>query len=120
MRGRGTPLATRLIVVFVAITLIATLAAGVPAYWLIRSELEQQTWSRVEDAHRVTGRLIDAEGARLADLVRLTSERPTLQRLMQPASVDDLPSYLETLQGSTHLDILVVTNVRGQRLAGTE
>lgn len=120
IRPNVTPLATRLIVAFVAITLVAALAAGAPAYWLIRSELERQAWSRVEDGHRVTGRLIDAESARLADLVRLTSERPTLQRLMMPDGIESLPAYLETIHSTTNLDFLTVTNLRGQTLAGTE
>jgi PAS domain S-box-containing protein len=112
-------LATRLIAAFVIMILVTSIAAGVPAYVLIRSELEQQTWSRVEDAHRATGILLEGERARLSDLVTLTAQRPTLQRLLRGGRTADFEEYLQTLQQSVDLDLLAVYDVEGNFLART-
>jgi PAS domain S-box-containing protein len=113
-------LSTRLIVTFVAVIVATTVAAGVPAYWLVRSQLEQQAWARVADGERITLALLEAEQARLADLAALTAQRPTLQTLLEgggPANA--LSDYLRAFQTSVELDMLVVRDASGQPLAGS-
>lgn len=115
-RARLNHLAARLITSFVSISLLTTLAAGIPAYWLIARELEQQAWSRVADAQRVTATLLDAEKSRVENLVTLTAQRPTLAALIKRGTPSELTHYIRTLEASAGLDILVVQDASGQVL----
>ena len=72
----------QLILALVVLILLTTFSAGIPAYLLTRSALEQQAWSQVEGGRRATRSLLAAEEERLASLVALFAERPTLQRLV--------------------------------------
>ncbi|MEZ4644919.1 MAG: hypothetical protein R3E31_19680 [Chloroflexota bacterium] len=49
----GQRLSSRIIVTFVAIMLVTTLAFGVLAYWVISHELKQQAWARVAEGEHV-------------------------------------------------------------------
>ncbi|MBX2997298.1 MAG: hypothetical protein KF893_02215 [Caldilineaceae bacterium] len=73
----------RLVLGIVILTLMTTLSAGVPAYWLTRGELERQAWLHVRSAQESTQSLLQAEQDRLTALVTLLSERPTLARLLR-------------------------------------
>jgi len=111
-------LSTRLIAAF-AIAIVATsVVAGVPAYQLVHIQLEQQALARVADGGRVTQTLLKGEQVRLANLVELTTQRPTLQRLLQESDTDALSRYLRAFQADTELEMLVVHDTSGQLLAG--
>ncbi len=115
-RPRAQPsLSARLIATLVGLILITTAATGVPAYWLIRTELEKQARARVLDAGHTTQALLEIERARLASLATLIAQRPTLQRLLREGDQQALPDFLRTLQGSVGLDVLAVTNAAGQQ-----
>ena len=58
-------LATRLVIVVVVLILLTTLSAGVPAFLLTRSQLEQQAWQRVDATARATQTLYDAAQRRV-------------------------------------------------------
>jgi PAS domain S-box-containing protein len=106
-------LSFRFLLAFIAIIVITTLSAGVPAYISIRNELDKQAWERVSDGERVTGALLDAEKLRLENLAILVSQRPTLQSLTQQRDIDTLNNYLQTFQASVDLDILVLNDEYG-------
>ncbi len=110
-------LSTRLIIVVVAVIIATTVAAGVPAYLLVRSELDRQAWARVADGERITLTLLEAEQARLENMAKLTAQRPTLQRLVRQNDIETLPTYLRILRSGADLDILVVRDTSGQLLA---
>lgn len=88
----------RLILSTVLLILITTLSAGLPAYWLTRSELKRQAWSHLASARQATASLLDAEQAQVASVVTLLSERPTLQRLLREGDTAELTAYLQTFQ----------------------
>jgi len=110
-------LSFRFLLAFVAIIVITTLAAGVPAYLLIRSELENQAWIRVSDGGRVTTALLKTEKTRLENLAALLVQRPTLKELALQRDTDALNQYLQAFQESVALDILVLSDESGQVLA---
>lgn len=106
-------LSFRFLLAFIAIIVITTLSAGVPAYISIRNELDKQAWERVSDGERVTRALLDAEKIRLENLAILVSQRPTLHGLTQQGDIDALNNYLQTFQASVDLDILVLNDASG-------
>ena len=110
-------LSFRLILAFVTIIFLATITAGVPAYWLISTELERQAWAHVTDGARVTQALLSAEQERMANLATLAAQRPTLQRLMHEGEKASLVDYLYTFSIGVDLDILVVRDAGGSLIA---
>lgn len=96
----------RLVLGAFVLILLTTLSAGVPAYWLTRSESDRQAWSHVISAQQATRSLLHAEQDRLDSLVTLFAERPTLRRLLDEADQTDLLPYLQDFQGQSDLDIL--------------
>lgn len=110
-------LSSRFLLAFIAIIVITTLSAGVPAYIIIRTELDRQSWTHVADGGRVTLALLETEKIRLENLAVLVSQRPTLQNLVQQRDMDALNEYLQTFQATVDLDILVLSDKSGQVLA---
>lgn len=103
-----TSLATRLVIVVVVLIFLTTLSAGVPAFLLTRSQLEQQAWQRVDATARGTESLYDAAGRRVVDLAALLAERPTLRRLIQDEDIDAIEPYLRAFQEQSDLDLIVL------------
>jgi PAS domain S-box-containing protein len=110
---------TRLILAFLALILLTTVSAGIPAYWLTRRQLERQAWSQVEGAQRATRALLDAEQERLANLATLFAERPTLQQLARAGASAELQPYLAAFQAQSELDLLLFCDTSGRLLAGS-
>ncbi len=108
----------RLLLGFMVLIGLTTLSAGVPAYWLTRSQLERQAWSQVASAQAATQSLLAAEQERLADQLGLFGERPTLQQLTRSQTADELHRYLQDFQNQSGLDILLLCTVDGALLAG--
>jgi PAS domain S-box-containing protein len=111
-------LSSRLILGFVAAIIVTTIAAGVPAYWVISGELEREAWARLEDGARITQTLLDSEKIRLINLATLTSQRPTLKTLLREANVSALMDYVQAYQASVDLDILILCDNTGQHIIG--
>ena len=91
---------------FVIVIIATTIAAGVPAYLIIRSELEQQSWARLADGVQITRTLLRNEQDRLLDLGNLTSQRPTLRRHLKEGITEEFREYVRVYQSSVDLDIL--------------
>jgi two-component system, OmpR family, phosphate regulon sensor histidine kinase PhoR len=108
----------RLLLGFVALIVLTTLSAGVPAFWLTRSQLERQTWSQVNSAQSAAQSLLEAEQNRLANQLILFTERPTLDRLIREQAADELELYLQEFQNQSGLDILLLCSADNVPLAG--
>ena len=104
----NTRLATRLVIVVVVLILLTTLSAGVPAFLLTRSQLEQQAWQRVDATARATQTLYDAAQRRVVDLTALLAERPTLRRLILDNDLAAIEPYLLAFQDQSDLDLTVL------------
>lgn len=108
--------AGRLILSTVVLIGMTTLSAGLPAYWLTRSELKRQAWSHVASARQATASLLAAEGAQVESVVTLLSERPTLQRLLREGNAAELTAYLETFQQRSGSNRIFLCAEQGQPL----
>lgn len=110
----------RLLFGFVALIILTTLSAGVPAFWLTRTQLERQAWSQVDNAQSATQSLLEAEQNRVENQLALFTERPTLQQLIREESGDELQLYLQDFQAQSDLDILLLCTADNLPLAGDE
>ena len=108
----------RLLLGFVIFIMLTTLSAGLPVFWLTRSQLERQTWSQVHNAQIATQSLLEAAQERLADQLVLFVERPTLQQLTRAEMADELHLYLQDFQRQSGLDILLLCTTDNLLLAG--
>jgi hypothetical protein len=84
----------------------------------VRNELQNQTLARVKDGERVTKAFLDAEKARLVNLASHTTQRPTLQRLLQENGSSGLSKYLRNFKTGVGLDILFISDSSGEFAAG--
>lgn len=110
--------AMRLLLGFVILIVLTTLSAGMPAFWLTRSQLERQAWAQVASARSATQSLLGAEQERLVSQLILFSERPTLQQLILDGTPAALQRYLHDFQEQSGLDVLVLCDAAGRVLAG--
>jgi two-component system phosphate regulon sensor histidine kinase PhoR len=110
-------LSSRCLFAFVAIIVVTTLSAGVPAYMSVRAELDRQAWTQVSDGRRISMAIMETEKIRLENLAILVAQRPTLQDLAQRGDIEALNNYLQTFQTTADLDILVISDESGQVLA---
>ena len=108
---------TLILAVCIFITAMVTI---LPAYILIRSELEHQVQSRLQDAHQHSRMILAYEQAQLENVVMLASQRPTLRRLLLEPDAVELESYLAVFLQNTSLDDLYVSEPGSQPLAGTD
>jgi two-component system, OmpR family, phosphate regulon sensor histidine kinase PhoR len=98
----------RLLLGFVILIILTTLSAGVPAFWLTRTQLERQAWSQVSNAQSATQSLLEAEQNRVKNHLVLFTERPTLQQLIRTQTAEELQLYLQAFQSQSELDILLL------------
>lgn len=117
-RLASTSLTVRLVTGMVVLIIVTTLSAGVPAYLLARSQLEQQARQHVFATRHATASLYAAAQDRLDNLTQLLAERPTLRRLIQNGRSPELLAYLDTFQSQGELDVLQLC-LDGGALAAT-
>ena len=110
-------LSVQMILSFVALVLLTAVAAGLPATWLLRDQLERQAWAQVEQGSRAAEALYAARLNEITDLATLTAQRPTLRELARKGVQADLQNYLQTLQEGAGLDLLLFCTPDQQSVA---
>lgn len=106
-----------MILSFIALVLLTAVAAGLPAIWLIRDQLERQAWAQVAQGGRATRALYEARQGEIEDLATLTAQRPTLQELLAGGERDVLQAYLHTLRTGAGLDLVLVCDPEQRSIA---
>jgi len=102
---------------FLAIIIITILLTSIPAYIVIRAELDKQTWKRVQEGGMATMALLENEKLRLEKLATLLSQRPTLHELIKQGDSISLNAYMQTFQKTVALDILLLGYDNGEVIA---
>ena len=110
-------LPAQMVLSIIAVVLVTAAAAGLPAVWLIRSQLERQAWAQVEQGSRAAQALYAAQANRIANLATLTAQRPTLRAMLAQEERASLPAYLRPLQVSAGLDVILVCDAQHQVVA---
>lgn len=109
----------QMVIAFIAVVFLASVAIGVPSIWLLKDQLNRQAWAQIDQGQRITLALYDFQHNEIFDLATITAQRPTLQELITERDVDRLSSYLITLEEGAGLDGVFICDAHGQLFAGT-
>src|SRR5688572_29759413 len=111
-------LSRQLVRIIAAFILVTTVVVAIPAYLLIRNELQNQMLRRLDEAQRHTQTLFTTQMLELSGLLQLAAERPTLEALLTVGRGRELNEYLATLRRGTLLDFLFIRESDGSFAAG--
>jgi PAS domain S-box-containing protein len=111
-------LSTQIVLISIALVVFTATAAGIPAIWLIRQQLNRQAWSQVEQGSYAAQALYLAQTEDLTNLALLTAQRPTLLELLMKEETTALVDYLRTLQLGEDVDLILVCD-KDQRVVPT-
>jgi PAS domain S-box-containing protein len=101
-------LPVQLILSFIGVVFLTTAIAGIPAFLIIRGQLERQAWSQLSQGARAAQALYLASQNEVANFATLTAQRPTLHELLSQGDGSGLINYLFTLQSGAEQDLLAV------------
>jgi len=101
-------LSVQMILSFMGLALLTAVAAGLPAIWLIRDQLERQAWAQVEQGSRAAEALYEVRQRETTSLATLMAQRPTLCELLTHQDQAEWAAYLHTLQVGVGLDLVLV------------
>jgi PAS domain S-box-containing protein len=101
-------LRAQLILSFILLILLAAVAAGIPAVWLLQSQLSRQAWAQIDQGVQAARALYAAEEKRVADMATLAAQRPTLDSLLAEGDHAALLGYLSELQEGAGFDLVSV------------
>jgi signal transduction histidine kinase len=110
-------LAAQLMLSLAGLALLSVLIVGLPAIWLVGSQLQSQAWAQVQQGQQASRALYDAQQNELAGLATLTAQRPTLVALLRAGDAEALLAYLDTLRRGADLDLIAVCDAAGQPVA---
>ena len=112
-------LSTRLILAFITVITATTIAAGLPAYLLVRQALKEQAWARVAAGRRATLAVLESEQANMVNLAFHTAQRPTIQNLVSAGALKSLEQYLDEYILGVGLDFIVISDANNRALASS-
>ena len=101
-------LRSQLVLTFLISSLGIGIAIGLPVLLLINRQASSQAQLLLDQATLTTRAFLASETADLQNLALLTSQRPTLMRLLQEGDLSSLEGYLDTLRSGAGLDLILV------------
>ena len=101
-------LSTQMLLSFVLLGLLTAVAAGLPALWVLRSQLDAQAWARVDQGTQASQALYQDRLQALGSLATLTAERPSLRSLLAGEDLPAMTTYLQSLQEGAGVDLLLI------------
>ena len=110
-------LPAQMILSLIGLVLLTAAAAGLPAIWLIRGQLDRQAWAQVEQGSRAAQALYAARESEMTSLATLMAQRPTLRDLLVQGDQTSMQAYLRILQTSAELDLVLVCDSNQQAVA---
>jgi signal transduction histidine kinase len=111
-------LRSQLVFTFLISSLGIGIAIGVPVILLINRQASSQAQLLLAQATLTTQAFLVSERSDLQNLALLTSQRPTLIRLLEEQDFVALEDYLNTLREGAGLDLILVCS-EGQELDGS-
>jgi PAS domain S-box-containing protein len=111
-------LPVQLVLNFLVVVLLTATLVGLPASWLLQDQLDQQSWTLVDQAKKAVLSLYDRSQVELQNTAILTAQRPTLISLLRSGDYLTLAEYLSTLQSGAGVDLIQICR-SGSMIAGT-
>lgn len=116
-KNRSRRLRSQLVLTFLISALGIGIAIGLPVILLISRQASSQAQLLLDQATSTTRVFLAGELSDLQNLALLTSQRPTLARLLSEQNPSALEDYLNTLREGADLDLILVctkgTEVKG-------
>jgi signal transduction histidine kinase/HAMP domain-containing protein len=107
-KNRLRGLRSQLVLTFLLSSLGIGIAIGLPVILLINRQASSQAQLLLEQAISTTRVFLASEQSDLQNLALLTSQRPTLNRLLTEQDPVSLEDYLNTLREGAALDLILV------------
>ena len=107
-KNRLRRLQSQLVLTFLLSSLGIGIAVGLPVILLINRQAASQAQLLLEQATSTTRVFLASEQSDLQNLALLTSQRPTLTRLLAEQDPAALEGYLNTLRQGADLDLILV------------
>ena len=107
-KNRLRRLRSQLVLTFLLSSLGIGIAVGLPVILLINRQASSQAQLLLEQATSTTRVFLASEQSDLQNLALLTSQRPTLTRLLAEQDITALQDYLNTLRQGADLDLILV------------
>lgn len=95
------------------------IAIGVPVIMLISQQSSSHAQRLLDQAVVASRAFLEQEKADLQSLALLSSQRPTLIRLLEEQNFTSLDSYLETLREGANVDLILICS-SGKDVTGAE
>ncbi len=103
----------------IILVLITAAAAGLPALWLIRQQLDNQAWSQIQQGYSAAQSLYATRKDQITSLAALIAQRPGLGELLGQEDQAALEDYLKGMQSSEGLDLIAVCDSSQSLLAAS-
>ena len=116
-KNRQRRLRSQLVLTFLLSSLGIGIAIGLPVILLINRQAFSQAQLLLEQATSTTRVFLASEQSDLQNLALLTSQRPTLTRLLAEQNSSSLEDYLDTLRQGADLDLILVC-IEGEEVNG--
>ena len=107
-RDKQFSLSRQIVLPMIALVILTALAVGIPAILVLQDQLEGQAQILSEQGNQTTHILITNRLNDLSYLAVLTTQRPTLHRLILEDDLEQLSPYLETLRQGAGLDAVLI------------
>ena len=107
-KNRLRRLRSQLVLTFLLSSLGIGVAVGLPVILVINRQASSQAQLLLEQATSTTRVFLASEQSDLENLALLTSQRPTLTRLLAEQDLASLEDYLDTLREGVDLDLILV------------
>jgi PAS domain S-box-containing protein len=101
-------LSVQMVILITGLIFLTAMAVGIPALWIIRDQLERQSWALAEQGSQTSQAILAKRQSDLENLAILTAQRPTLQRLAEQNDRQALEPYLVTLQQGASVDLMLL------------
>ena len=116
-KNRLRKLRSQLVLTFLLSALGIGVAIGLPVILLINRQASSQAHLLLEQAISTSRVFLTSEQSDLQNLALLTSQRPTLTRLLAEQNPAALEDYLDTLRQGADLDLILVCE-QGEEVKG--
>ncbi|HSV86879.1 MAG TPA: histidine kinase dimerization/phospho-acceptor domain-containing protein, partial [Levilinea sp.] len=106
-------LSVQVVTLLTGLIILTALAVGIPALWMLRDQLERQSWALAEQGRQTSQVILAKRRSDLESLAILTAQRLSLRGLIGGLDRPGLEPYLESLRQGAGVDVMLVCDAGG-------